>query len=104
MSTVLDATKVGDARVAEVWGFEPKKYRRKGPPKLGISSTTFLIVAAKHALEDAGLQGAAGGLRPGADRHLLGHRIRFFSMRSSLWPSRSSRTRDINPAKFPNDG
>lgn len=54
--TVFDAEKIPDAHAAEVWNYDAREYL--GPKGLRNLDrlTKFLIVAGKHALEDAGIK------------------------------------------------
>ncbi|MCA9602601.1 MAG: hypothetical protein KC417_11275 [Myxococcales bacterium] len=105
MSTVLDATKVGDARVAEVWGFEPKKYLGEKGLRNFDRLTTFLIVAAKHALEDAGLKKDGAHVAYGPERTGICSATAYGSLDAITELVAVAELEDpryINPAKFPN--
>ncbi len=65
-SRVLSEENVGYAEAGEVWGFDAKDHLGKKGLRNFDRLTKFLIVAAKHALEDAGLkqEGAHVAYRP----------------------------------------
>jgi len=54
--TAFDPDKVKDPRAAEVWGFDAKEYLGQKGLRNFDRLTKFLIVAGKHALEDAGVK------------------------------------------------
>lgn len=65
-STVLSEENVGHAEAGEVWDFDPREHLGKKGLRNFDRLTTFLIVAAKQALEDAGIkkEGAHVAYRP----------------------------------------
>ena len=103
--TAVDTDKVGPAHVAEVWGFDATAYLGKKGLRNFDRLTRFLIVAAKHALEDAGIK------RDGEYLALDPTRVGICS--STAYGSLDAITelnlvaeledpRYINPARFPN--
>ncbi len=104
-SSVLSSDKFPDAVVAEAWGFDAKDYLGTKGLRNFDRLTKLMIVAAKLALEDAGLK------RAGAFTHLPGSQIGLCS--STAYGSLESITelktvteredpRYLNPARFPN--
>ncbi len=103
--TVLSKEKCAGARAAEVWGFEATKYLGDKGLRNFDRLTKFLIVAARHALEDAGLKkdGAFVALRPEAVGIVSSTAYGSLDAITELnLVAELEDPRYINPARFPN--
>lgn len=103
--TFAPPEQIPGARVAEVWDFDPSVYLGAKGHRNFDRLTKFLIVAAKHALEDAGLK------REGQFVHLSALRIGvcsatgYGSLDAITELNRVAELEDpryINPTRFPN--
>ena len=95
------------ARVAEVRDFDAAQYLGDKGLRNFDRLTRMLIVAAKHALEDAGLKrdGAFAALRARARRHLRGHRLRLARQHHRDQPRRGARAPALpQPVALPQHG
>ena len=103
--TVLDPQKVPDARAAEAWDFDATKYLGDKGLRNFDRLTKMMIVAGKHALEDAGVKkdGAFAGFRP--DRVGICSSTAYGSLDAITELNLVAELEDpryINPARFPN--
>lgn len=103
--TVLKAELVPNAIAAEVWGFDATEYLGKKGLRNFDRLTRFLIVAAKLALEDAGLK------KDGVHLSIQGDRIgvcsataygALDSITELMMVSELEDARYLNPNRFPN--
>ncbi len=103
--TVLDPAKLPEARAAEVWGFDAEAYLGNKGIRNFDRLTKFLIVAAKHALEDAGMKkdGAFTALSPKAVGICSSTAYGSLDAITELnLVAELEDPRYINPARFPN--
>jgi 3-oxoacyl-(acyl-carrier-protein) synthase len=101
----FDATRCPSARVAEVRGFDPKRYLGDKGHRSLDRLTKLLVVASKLALEDAGIKkdGAFVALSP--ERVGLFASNAYGSLEAVAELDRVATLEDpryVNPAKFPN--
>ena len=103
--TVLDPQKVPNARAAEAWDFEATTYLGEKGLRNFDRLTKMMIVAGRHALEDAGVKqdGAFVGFRP--DRVGICSSTAYGSLDAITELNLVAELEDpryINPARFPN--
>ncbi len=103
--TVLDPEKIPNARAAEAWGFEASDYL--GPKGLRNFDrlTKLMIVAAKHALEDAGIKRDGEFVASSSARVGICSSTAYGSLDAITELNLVAELEDpryINPARFPN--
>ncbi len=103
--TVFASTRVPDAKAAEVWGFDPKAYLGDKGLRNFDRLTTFIIVASKHALEDAGLKKDSKFIALEGSRVGICFSTAYGSLDAITELNMVAELEDpryINPARFPN--
>ncbi|MFW5924949.1 MAG: beta-ketoacyl synthase N-terminal-like domain-containing protein [Myxococcota bacterium] len=103
--TVFEGATVPQGRVAEVWDFDPAEWLGPKGHRNFDRLTKFLIVAAKHALQDAGLE--RDGERVGVPGERIGvcAATAYGSLDAITELNRVAELEDpryINPTRFPN--
>ncbi len=96
---------IPNAGTAEVWGWEPKAHLGAKGHRSFDRLTKFLIVAAKHALEDAGLKKDGEYIALAADQVGLCSATAYGSLDAITELNRVAELEDpryINPTRFPN--
>ncbi|MCA9581868.1 MAG: hypothetical protein KC416_08735 [Myxococcales bacterium] len=104
-SSVLDRQAVGDVRVAECRDFEAKTYLGDKGIRNFDRFTRFLVVAAKHALEDAGIKRDGEHVVYSSRRVGIASATAYGSLEAITELNLIAQLEDpryINPAKFPN--
>ncbi len=103
--TVLDPARLGEAHAAEVWDFDASAYLGKKGLRNFDRLTRFLIVAAKHALEDAGIKRERDFIALDPSRVGICSSTAYGSLDAITELNVVAETEDpryINPARFPN--
>jgi 3-oxoacyl-(acyl-carrier-protein) synthase len=101
----LDTDTMPAARVAEVWGFDPKHWLGPRGHRNLDRLTKFLIVAAKHALEHAGLKSEGEFTSLPAERVGICSATAYGSLDAITELNRVAELEEpryINPTRFPN--
>ncbi len=104
-STVLSPEQFPDAGVAEVWGWDPSRWLGEKGHRNFDRLTKFLIVAAKLALEDAGLKRDGQHVRMTPEQVGICSATAYGSLDAITEVFRVTELEDpryINPTKFPN--
>jgi 3-oxoacyl-(acyl-carrier-protein) synthase len=104
-STVLAAATIPDPVVAEVWDFDPTPFLGSKGLRNHDRLTLFMLVAAKQALEDAGLKRAGAHAVYAADRVGVCAATAYGSLDSInelVTVAELQDPRFVNPNRFPN--
>ncbi|MEM9192946.1 MAG: beta-ketoacyl synthase N-terminal-like domain-containing protein [Myxococcota bacterium] len=103
--TVLDREKVGEAWAAEAWDFDAPSYLGKKGLRNFDRLTRFLVVAGKHALEDAGIKRDGEFVAYGPSRVGICSSTAYGSLDAITELNLVAELEDpryINPSRFPN--
>ncbi len=105
VSQVLDAERFPDAHTAEVWDWDPKAWLGEKGHRNFDRLTKFMITAAKHALEDAGIKEGGEFRVYDADRVGVSSATAYGSLDAITELKRVAELEEpryINPTRFPN--